>query len=66
MKWNVDTATFKELSPRSAFSLKAGLRGSSTAKKLKRESWPIKSTWKRFYYKSVVKQEPKYQDMIFH
>ena len=53
-------------SSRSASPLKAGLRGSSIEKNLKRGYWPIKSASQRFYENIIVKQGPKYQDMVFH
>ena len=65
MKSSIDASTFKAHSARSASTSKAGLQGASIEDILKRISWSNKSTWKKFYSKSIVEEGQIFQEMVF-
>ena len=56
MNSGVDVDTFKPHSTRSASTSKASLQGTSIEDILKRRFFSNKSTWQRFYNKSIVEE----------
>ena len=64
-KAGINISTFKAHSSRSASTSKAHLSGAPIEEILKRGCWSNKSTWKKFYNKSIIQKGQLFQEMAF-
>ena len=64
-KAGIDIGTLKAHSIRFASTSKADLSGAPTEEILKQWCWSNKSTWKKFYNKSIIQEGQLFQAMVF-
>ena len=64
-KAGIDTSIFKANSTRSVSTSKADLSGAPIEEILKRGCWSNKSTWQKFYEKSIIQEGELFQEMVF-
>ena len=64
-KAGIFISTSKAHSTRSASTSKADLSGAPIEETLKRGCWSKKSTWQKFYNKSIIQEGQLFQEMVF-
>ena len=64
-KAGIDISTSKAHSTRSASTSKVNLNGAPIEEILKRGCWSKKSTWQKFYNKSIIQEGELFKEMVY-